>query len=170
VQNPKFLFLLLTLVVFINYMNYILPDRDKYINKIQLLERKIAKEQKLNKQHIDVNKLTLPYKSFFFDSKKYNYSQSMGKFQEIITKSVEKHCKIKSIKWAPVPSTLDLYDRLKINLSLECKVKEMYKFINTLRKNNKLFYVQNLKIFPPRKIKKIKINMQLIAYRNHNEK
>jgi len=170
VQNPKFLFLLLSFVLLVNYINYMLPNRDRLNREKELLERKIAKEHKLNAQHIDSKKLILPYKKYFFDEKKYNYSQAMGKFQEIITKSAQKQCKITSLKWAPVPTSQDWYDRLKINLSLECKPKNMFLFINKLRENPELFYVQNLKLFHQRNKTELRVNMQLVAYRKHHEK
>ena len=168
-KNPKILFLLLSLVLFTNYINYLLPNRDKYDQEIKLLEQKIVREEKLNDQHIDPKELTLPYKHYFFDATKYNYSQAMGKFQEIITNSVQKNCKVSYLKWAPVPSSTTWYDRLTMNLSLECIPKDMFAFINRLRKNRELFYVQYLKISPNKRIQKLRVTMQLVAYRNHNE-
>jgi len=169
-QNTKLLFLLLSFVLFINYINYFLPNRDKQEREIRLLERKIAKEHKLNKQKVDTSKLVLPYDKFFFNGDKYNYSQAMGKFQEIIVKSAKKNCKVSHMKWAPVPSKESWYDKLKINTSLECDPKDMFTFINHLRANPELFYIENLKVYPMKKIKKLRVTMQLVAYRKHNEK
>lgn len=169
-QNSKVLFLLLSFVIFINYINYILPNRDKQQREIELLERKIAKEHKLNHQKIDPKKLLLPYDEYFFDGKKYNYSQAMGKFQEIITKSAKGNCKVAHVKWAPTPSTKSWYDTLKIDTLLECYPKDVFVFINKLRDNSKLFYPQNLTAYPLKKIQKVRVNMQLVAYRKHNEK
>jgi hypothetical protein len=42
--------------------------------------------------------------------------------------------------------------------------------MNKLRANPELFIVDNSKIFVDKKKKKLKINMQLTAYRMHDEK
>jgi hypothetical protein len=168
-KNPKILVLLVAMLLFVNYINYWMPDRDKLHKDILLLERKIKKEQELNQKKLDIKSLKLAYDDYFFDAKKYNYSQAMGKFQEMINTSAKDRCKVTHLKWAQVPSSESWYERLKMNLSLECTPKDIFVFINTLRENKKLFYIENFHIVKSRK-ENLQIRLQLVAYRKHDAK
>lgn len=169
-NNFKLLLLLLSFVIFINYINYFMPNRDKLHNKIELLSYKIKKENKLNNQKTDIKKLKLTVKNKFYNGKKYNYSQSMGKSQEIITKSAKNNCMIKHLKWAQVPLSTKWYDVLKIDTTLECTPKKMFIFINKLRNSGKICNIKNFTIYKMRNKPKLQLRMQLISYRIHNEK
>jgi len=169
-QSTKILTLLISLVVFINYINYVLPNRDKLQHQIVVLKQKIEKEKKLNEQKIDLKDLSLPYKNFFFDAKKYTYSQAMGKLQERITKSAKDICTINHIKWAQVPIHSQWYDILKMNLSLTTKPKAMFMFINHLRAYPELFVIKYLRITSDQKKEVLKVTLQIVAYRMKDEK
>jgi hypothetical protein len=169
-SNAKVLFLLLSLVVFVNYINYLMPDRDKLHKQIELLSYKIDKENKLNQKKLDTKQLQLPLDTLFYDGKKFNYSQAMGDFQESISNAAKDVCILKYIKWAQVPLSTNWYDHLKINTSLECTPKDMFLFINKLRKNEKLYNIKNFTIYRMPSKPMLQINMQLIAYRMHHEK
>ena len=166
-KNPKILVLLVSLVVFINYINYMVPDRAKLYQKITLLHQKIKKDEKLNNEKIDIKTLKLDYDKLFFDTTS-SYSQAMGKFQEMITKSAKGSCKVSRLKWAQVPISSKWYDILRIDLSLECSPKSTFKFINNLRSNDKIFYLETLKVYNVKG--KLRVNLQLITYRKHDEK
>jgi len=169
-NNYKLLLLLFSFVVYINYTNYFLPNRDRLHNKIEMLEHKIAKENKLNSEKLDPKKLQLPYDRLFYDGKKFNYSQAMGDFQESITKAAKGNCNIKRLKWAQVPLSRKWYDVLKIDSTFECKPKDMFVFINKLRKNSKIYNIDNFSIYKMRNKAELLLHMQLISYRVHNEK
>jgi len=167
-QNPKILLLLIMLVVFINYNNYILPNRDKQYSHLIYLNQKIEKEKKLNIQKIDPKKLQLPYDSMFFDGKKLNYSQAMGKLQNLINKNAKGLCKIIHLKWAQAPLSKDIYIPLRINASFECHPKMFYKFLNKLRTKPYLIITKNTKIFKLKRKNTLNINVQFIAYRKND--
>jgi len=169
-NNYKFLLLLFSFVIYINYTNYLLPDRDKLQKKTELLKHKIAKENKLNSKKLDTKELQLPYSKLFYSGKKFNYSQAMGDFQESISSAAKSNCTIKRLKWAQVPLNAGLYDVLKIDSAFECKPKDMFVFINTLRKNSKIYNIHNFSIYKIRNKAELLLHMQLISYRVHDEK
>ncbi len=169
-ENKKVLLLLIGLVVLINYSNYILPDRDKLHKTNLLLEKKIAKEMLLNSKKIDPKELAFPYEEYFFDGGKLNYSQAMGKFQELLNGSAKGVCEVSYIRWAQVPASQKKYQPLKINLSLKCTPKNSFVFVNNLRKKKKLVYIENLRIGKERKKERLVITMQSVAYRKTDDK
>ena len=101
-NNAKVLLLLVSFVVFVNYLNYFMPDREKLFKRRELLEYKIKKEKHLGGAKPTADKLQLPTKELFYDGKRFNYSQAMGDFQERITKAAKDLCTIKRLKWAQV--------------------------------------------------------------------
>jgi hypothetical protein len=160
----------LSLVVLINYINYILPDRDKLNQQITLLEKKIKKQEKLNTQHINIKDLNVSHSRLFFSGKQYNYSQSMGLMQKIITKSAKNNCSVSRIKWSQVPQTQEWYESLKMNVTLECSPDGVYQFVNTLREEKTLFVTKNFRVNKLKKKNKLLLRFQLIAFRKKNEK
>jgi hypothetical protein len=146
-----------------------MPQRDKLHKQTELLTHKIDKEKRLNKQKLDAKQLQLPFDALFYDGKKFNYSQAMGDFQESITNAAKERCTLKRLKWAQVPLNTKWYDVLKIDTSLECTPKKMFLFINKLRKNSKIYNIENFVIYRMRN-KPIQVHMQLISYRIHHEK
>ena len=168
-NNYKLLLLLLSSVVFVNYLNYMMPDDDKLHKKIELLSYKIDKEKRLGSVKPDIKQLQLPFKSLFYDAKKFNYSQAMGDFQEQITKVAKDTCTIKRLKWAQVPLSTKWYDVLKIDTALECTPQKMFLFINRLRSKGKLQNIKNFTIYKMRNKPMLQLHMQLISYRMHHE-
>ncbi len=169
-NNRKFLLLLLSFVVFVNYLNYVMPNRNNLHDTIQLLSYKINKEKRLGNVKLNAKQLQLPFKMLFYNGKKVNYSQAMGKFQEAITKAAKGNCTIRRLQWAQVPLSTKWYDVLKINTVLECKPRNMFVFINNLRKNDKIYNIKNFSIYNMHTKQMLQLNMQLISYRIHNEK
>lgn len=169
-NNYKLLLLLLSSVVFVNYLNYMMPNRDKLHKKIELLSYKIEKEKRLGSVKPDIKQLQLPFKTLFYDGKKFNYSQAMGDFQEHITKAAKANCNIKHLKWSQVPLSTKWYDVLKIDTALECTPRNVFLFINKLRKSAKIYNIKNFTIYKMRKKPMLQLHMQLISYRMHHEK
>jgi len=164
-KNFKVLILLIVLVLFVNYINYFLPNRDKIDKKIVLLENKIGQQEALLHKKIDQKDLNVSYEKYFFDGKVSGFSQSMGTLQKKITKSAQGNCKVKKIKWLQIPQSQEWYDKLKMNVTLECLPKDVFLFINNLRSDPKLFTIRNFKALKMKKGKRIYVNFQLIAYR-----
>ncbi len=169
-NNYKLLILLFSFVLFVNYINYMMPDRDKLHKKIELLSHKIDKEKRLGSQKPDMKQLQLPFETLFYDGKKFNYSQAMGDFQERITNAAKDNCTVKRLKWAQVPLSTKWYDVLKIDTALECTPKNMFLFINKLRKNGNIYNIRNFTIYKMRNKPMLQLHMQLISYRVHHEK
>jgi len=169
-NNYKLLLLLLSVVIFVNYINYMSPDRDKLHKKIELLSYKIDKENRLGSVKPDMKQLQLPFETLFYDGKKFNYSQAMGDFQESINSAATAYCTVKHLKWAQVPLSTKWYDVLKIDTALECTPKSMFLFINKLRKNNKIYNIHNFSLYKIPNKAALLLQMQLISYRIHDEK
>jgi len=165
-ENKKLLILLVAFVVLVNYINYFLPDRDKLHKQELLLEKKIAKEKLLNTKKIDPKELEFPYEGYFYDGKKLNYSQAMGKLQELLNKSAKGLCDVKHLRWAQVPASKEKYQPLKIHLSLGCTPKNGFKFMNKLKDEKKLLKIENIRISKPRREAKVNMVMQIVAYRS----
>ena len=147
-----------------------MPNRNKLHKKTQLLSYKIDKEKRLGSTKPDAKQLQLPFKTLFYDGKKFNYSQAMGDFQELITNAAKDNCTVKRLKWAQVPLTTKWYDVLKIDTALECKPRKMFVFINKLRKNSKIYNIKNFSIYRMQNKPMLLLHMQLISYRMHHEK
>lgn len=169
-NSYKILFLLITLVLFVNFINYFAGTREKNAKMITLLQTKIAKEKKLNNEKIDKEKLKIPQNSYFFDATKQSYSQSMGKMQEMINIAAQNNCSITYLKWAQLPVTTASYEKMKINTALECSPRAVFSFINALRAQKKLFFIENFQIAKQKNKKLITLNMQLVAFRINNAK
>lgn len=169
-NNHKLLLLLFSFVVFVNYINYFMPQRDQLHEQIELLTYKIDKEKKLNNTKLNIKQLKLPFKTLFYNGKKFDYSQAMGDFQQSITNAAKNVCTIQRIKWAQIPLSTNWYDILKINTDLDCTPKNMFLFIDKLRKNGKIYNIENFKIYKMQYSPMLQVRMQLIAYREHNEK
>ena len=167
-QNPKILLLLFMLVVFVNYNNYILPDRDKQHSQLIYLKQKIEKEKKLNAKKIDSKQLKLSYDTMFFNGEKFNYSQAMGKFQDILNTSAKGLCKVTYLKWAQMPLSKERYTPLRINTSFECHPKNFFKFLNRLRTKSYLITAENIKFFKIQRKSTLSIRVQFTAYRKNN--
>jgi len=145
-DTKKILILLISFVVLVNYVNYIMPDRNELADQIVLLKNKIDREKRLNDMKLVDQNLTIPEAKLFFSAKRYSYSKAMGEFQQIITDAIKGNCHMRNIKWAQVPSDNGFYERLSLNTVLECKPKKFFLFVNRLRDQGKLITFDNLLI------------------------
>ena len=167
-NNHKLLLLLFSLVLFVNYHNYIMPNRDKLHQKIVLLTDKIAKERRLEQAKPTKEELKLPSQTLFYNGKTLNYSQAMGALQEEVKKAVEGQCETKHLKWAQVPVSKAWYDRLTMDVVLECTPTNLFRVINRLRETGKLYKIENLTLYKMRKKPLLQLQMQFIGYRIHD--
>ena len=167
-MDVKKVFILLTvLVICINYTNYFQQDSEKLYRTIENLKMKIAQEKEIQKRKIQKEELQVGADKLVFDGTKLSYSEAMGKLQDIITKSTQKSCTLTKIQWAQTPSTNLWYDRLRMNVSLQCTPKDLFSFINRLKENNKLFVINNLRVLRMRNKEKLYVKMQVMAYRKN---
>jgi len=167
VDTKKVIIFLFILVVYVNYTNYIQQNSAKLYAIIENLKVKIAQEKEIQKEHPKKEDLSIATEHLMFDGNKFNYSQAMGKLQEIITKSAKKTCSLKKIQWAQTASSTLWYDRLRMNLTLECTPKAFYTFTNKLKEDKKLFIINNFRVLKTRNKEKLYISMQLMAYRKN---
>ena len=92
----------------------------------------------------------------------------MGIMQNDINSANKDLCKVKNIKWAPVPTSQRWYDKLQMNVNLSCSPKAFFQAINRLNRK-KLYIVKNLHIYKSDIKKNLNITMKLIAFRIKNE-
>jgi hypothetical protein len=172
VNQVKLLVLLVGIVLFINYRNYLMPDRDRLAGEAELLKAKIERERTLNSSSVGATdrQLKVPWQELFYDGKKLNYSQAMGQLQKRIQAAAKGVCKVVSLTWAQVPGKAAEYDRLKMNLALECSPPDFFTFVNRLRGGGKgkLILLRNLRIAPLAREKSLRVNTQIIAFRIHD--
>jgi len=169
--NKKLLFLLITLTLFVNYVNYLKKDNQKLINKNTLLKEKIEKEVRLSKWLL-THKIKTNIKKYndMFFSDKLSYSLAMGKMQEIIKNAITKDSKIIRLNWGSSIKTDKFYQPLEMSIAMKITQGNFNKFINNLQSNKKIFKVENLKIATNNSKfnqdrDKLNIYMKIIAYK-----
>ena len=181
----KLLPLLLSLIVFVNYENYFKEDEVKLSNKKNMLERRILQEKHIEEKYLNKGlskelKEFSPYNGLMYDGKKFTYSQAMGELQNLINSSAKERCEIKSLNWSQSSKSELWYDKLRMNLKMECKPKEFVLFTNALRSSGTLVKMEsfiavkknksNKKIFKDGRFKKdktkvISYNIVYLAFR-----
>lgn len=166
-SNKRVLLFLVALVVLVNYNNYFLPDRDRLFRKIEMLQNRIAREKRLSAVKVDPKMLKDPFKSYFFDGKRYNYSQAMGKFQEMIDGSAKGLCTVKNIQWAQEPQSSTWYDRLKLHAQLECHPDHLFSFVDKMHRYRKLVYLESIHLGRKGRTDKLMVTLDLVAFRMH---
>jgi len=164
----KVLVLLVLALLLVNYINYFQQDRNKLFQQINLLEKKIKKEKRLNQTDINITSLAIDRLDYFFDQNT-TYSQSMGDMQEMITKASEGVCEVSSIKWAQVSIAVDWYRYLKFDISLICKPSDIVKFANNIKQLDKLIIFKDINIRKISKKQSLLFSAKLIGFKVQNE-
>lgn len=165
----KILVLLTALIIYVNYENYFKVDTQKLYREIANLKVNIEREKDLQKTKNTKESLLIDYDKITFDGKKYNYSQAMGAMQNQINSAAKDICNIKRIKWAQVATSKGWYDKLRMNIALSCKPKELFMFTNRLKSNKVLYSVENFRVSKDRRKEILNIAIQLVAFRRENE-
>ena len=163
----KVLVLLIALIIYTNYENYIKQDTAKLHRKILNLETNIAREIDIAKQHHTKESLLLDYSKLTFDGKKYSYSQAMGEMQNQLASSAKDLCDVKQMKWAQVPSRDVWYDKLRMNVSLSCSPNNLIKLTNSLKNKPTIYNVENFRVTQDTRKSLLNITIQLVAFRRH---
>lgn len=166
-DSKKILLLLIVLIFYVNYENYMKKDTSKLHREIATLKANIKREQKIQDDNLTKKSLQVEYEKIAFNGKKYTYSKAMGRMQNQINKAAKGSCTVKRIKWAQVANTKGWYDKLRMNLSLSCSVKNLFIFTNKLKKLNEIYVIENTRITRDTKRSLLNINMQLAAFRTH---
>lgn len=171
-NRNKLLIVLLTFTVYVNYSNYFKIDTNKLEITIESLNKRIIKEERLfsKKEYIkDING-SKDYSIYFFDGKKYSYSEAMGEFQKSIEKAAKGLCSIVNIQWKEMPVASETnYDILGLRLNLECTAKNFILFHQNNRKNSKLLYFNQLRMSKMNRKNLLTIRTEVSAYRSKNE-
>lgn len=163
-NSYKLFFLLIIIVGYINYNNYFIYDVERLKLKTNLLLSKLDYEKSLKKETFIPSKLK-NYENKFFDGKKYSNSKAMSKMQSLISEAGKDTCQIKNIQWGQVTLEKSWYEKLRINLSMNCTPTGLTLFANKLQKNNKFIYFENIAIVKDQKEDKLIIGLQLVSYR-----
>ena len=161
----KIVILLAILTIYINYENYFKEDTSRLYSQIESISIKVSQEENLSSSEKDFIKNNIDFKRLVFLSKEYSYSKAMGEIQNQITNSAKDICITKKIKWAQTASSTQWYEKLRMNISLECSPKNFQKFINTLRDKEKLYNIENFRVSKHRKKDILNISLQLVGYR-----
>lgn len=161
----KVLVLLITLVIYTNYENYFKEDVQKLHRQVSTLKTNIAREEQIQKDKHTKESLLVDYDKVVFNAKSYSYSKAMGEMQNQITDAAKDVCTIDLVKWAQVPSTKEWYDKLRMNVSVSCKAKELYTFTNRLKEKSTIYKIENFRITKNRREELLNINLQLVGFR-----
>jgi len=155
--------LLILLVILVNYINFFQKDSGKLSRQIELLNIRINKEKSLNKLDINTSSLDVNI-DYFFEANK-TYSQSMGDMQEIINNSAKNICEVVYTKWSKTTITQQWYQYLKFDIALLCKPDQMFKFINNIKKEEKLILFKDIRISKKYKKDLLQFKAKLIGFK-----
>ena len=162
----KLLLLLVALMIYINYQNYIKEDTTKLYHQALMLQDKITTQQTLFATQADsTQNLGVTLQKYFYDGAKQSYSQAMGAMQEHITQSAKDICQEPNINWAQAPQESAKFEKLRINFALRCDATMLSKFIANLKAKEKIYTIENLKISKDRRKNHLVVSMQIIGYR-----
>lgn len=162
----KLLVLLITFVIFVNYNNYFKKDTTKLYQQVLMLQGNIKTQKELSSQEINLaKKKEKELKNYFYDGKKYSYSQAMGAMQENITSSAKGVCQEPNIHWSQSPQKGAQLEKLRMDVSLRCDADMFNTFIANLKSKKKIYVLENLKISPNKRKNNLSISMQLAGYR-----
>jgi len=169
VNQKKILILLILFVILVNYINYFQKDRKKLFNQINMIEKKIEREERLN--HMDINLTSLKTEQFkYLFDKKSSYSKSMGDMQEIINTSAKGICEVEHLKWSQVPISKEWYQYLKFDISLVCNPSDMIHFANKLKESKKLIIFRDVRISKIHNKHTFRLRANLIGFKVKNDK
>jgi len=168
-NSKNILILLVAFTILVNFINYVDVDESKYIKKIELLTKRVAKEKALLGKQVkilDINSSN----NLFFDSRKDN-NILLGKFQKMVKDIAKKsNFKITNISWG----TPTINEKLNIFI-LPLKIDAMSnphsfaKFTKDIMKIDKIIKLDMLTIRKNRK--ELSYRMYLFAYKRvDNEK
>lgn len=164
-KNKKFLLFLFSLVIYINYNNYIAEDTNKLYRDINYLESKILQEKEFS-QNYELKDTNNHVRENLFYKKEQNYSVAISEMQTFINKKVVDLCEISNIKWGQtIPNDELWYDSLKLSISLNCNPTNFNIFLNEIYKNEKIYKIENLYAIKNRKEDYLDINFQLTGYK-----
>ncbi|MCD6258012.1 MAG: hypothetical protein J7J31_00255 [Helicobacteraceae bacterium] len=162
----KLLVLLVALMIYINYQNYMSQDTTKLYHQVLMLEDKIETQKTLSSTQTDsAQDLGAKLHSYFYDGAKQSYSQAMGAMQEQITQSAKDICEEPSINWAQSPQESAEFEKLRINFALRCDASMFNKFIANLKAKDKIYMIENLKISKDERKNHLLVSMQILGYR-----
>lgn len=165
----KVLVLLVAVVIYLNYQNYIKPDLVKLNSKIENLETNIARELEVKKKDYKKELLEVDYDKLFFNAKNHSYSKAMGEMQNYINNAAKGNCDVTSLKWAQVPSTTKWYDKLRINGRFNCKPDDLIAMTNKLKEKGLVFNMENFMAVKDRRKPYLIVSIQFVGYRIKNE-
>ncbi len=162
-DSKNILILLVAFTLLVNFINYVDRDESKYIKKIELLTKRVAKEKALLGKRVkilDINSSN----NLFFDTKKDN-NILLGEFQKMVKKIAKKSdFKITNISWG----TPTLNEKLNIFI-LPLKIDAMStphsfaKFTKSIINIGKIVKLDMLTIRKSRKL--LSYRMYLFAYK-----
>lgn len=162
----KLLVLLVALMIYINYQNYISQDTTKLYHQALMLHDKIETQKTLSTTQVDgAQVLNTKLHNYFYDSTKQSYSQAMGAMQEHITRSAKDICEEPSINWAQSPQGNAKFEKLRINFALRCDASMFNNFIAKLKAHNKIYTIENLAISKDERKNRLIVSMQIVGYR-----
>ncbi|MEA3521615.1 MAG: hypothetical protein U9R50_01430 [Campylobacterota bacterium] len=165
----KLLPLLLMVTLWINYENYIKVDEKKIKNKIALIKNRIARENKITNTFNSTSfnktlKEKNPYLGMMYDAN-LSYSKAMGLFQNEVYDALDSRCKIENLTWASSSKTQHWYERLRLEIRMECSPKGFTAFKNALHATGKIYKFENFRVIRNDKSKKLRLLYQLIGYK-----
>ncbi|SHO80689.1 hypothetical protein MNB_SV-15-292 [hydrothermal vent metagenome] len=162
-DSKKVLILLVVFTILVNFINYVDVDESKYIKKIELLTKRVAKEKALLGKQIkvlDINKSS----QLFFDAKVDN-NILLGKFQKMIKDIAKKsNFKITHTSWGTptLNKKLNIFI-LPIKIDATSTPHNFAKFSEYIINMDKIVKLDMLSIRKSRK--KLSYRMYLFAYK-----
>ncbi|MBN2825428.1 MAG: type 4a pilus biogenesis protein PilO [Campylobacterales bacterium] len=161
-SNKNILILLISLTLFINFINYIDEDESKTLKKIEALKKRIAQEKALLGEKVSLD--TKDSTKLFFDSTQDN-NRLLGAFQNEIKAIADRSgFKINNITWGE-PTVNEKLKLVTIPLKLSAITTPHYfaEFLNALKAMDKIVKIDMITMGKSRK--EISYQMYLFGYK-----
>ena len=170
-DSKKLLVLLVAFIIYTNYENYFKVDIPKLHRQVATLKANIQREEEITKAKHTESDLLVDYDKITLSGKKYTYSKAMGEMQNQITDSSKDTCTIKSIKWAQSPTSKEWFDKLRMDVFLNCTPRNLFILTNKLKDKNTIYTFESFKVYKAKnrdkKIQMLGVQVQLVGYRTH---
>jgi len=172
-DKTKLLVLLILAVMFVNYTNYIQVDREKLVKNIQMIESRIAREQKTGEiyraspEDFLSNENNL---SALFFPKETEKSLSMADIGQQLKTAAKKHSiHVLKLTWGePYANEDDWYAVLPFSMQLRAYPSDFRLFYNDLKSSGRLVSVSTLKATRDNKRKIVEYNLNIAGFKLRN--
>ncbi len=152
-SSKHILYLLIAAILFVNFYGDLSKSNEKEIKKLNLIDKKMQKEEWVLKHIPQIKEAMKEYKKIMKENEKFFFSDeidsaAMNRFQELL-KSVIKLSKVKelNIKWGePYKKENGYFTALPMSVAIDAKPENIVKFFKNLSLERYFIYIDSLSV------------------------